>query len=739
MSVLRASTLAVAGFVVVTGAARPVAQDAPTRSQPAYRSSATAILVDVVVRDRQGRPVTDLTAADFTIAEDAVPQKVDTFTRVTRGGGIGVGVAWKSPATVVGVRDPSGNPSETDRDVPAEQATTAIVFDHLSAESMRLAQRATLDYIPMNGESAVRVGVFATEPGVKVVQGYTTDRSRVRSAIARLVPSGTAAVELKAERMDVLTDRRRELKGQTQSAEAGVVAGSGAALARNASELGQRENELRLIQTELNMMRSFDNLDRDHKGYDTSRALLSVIRSLAEYPGRKTVVLFSEGLPVSPALSAKLDAVIDAANRANVTAYAVDAHGLRAKSSLDTLRKEVNAFAEERLTQVASGSDRTDAPLTMAFERVEDTLRLDSRTGLARLAQDTGGFLVEGSNDLSSAFRRIDEDNRFHYLLTYAPTNTAFDGKFRRIQVKVRRPGVEVFARRGYRAIRATAAGGSHGYEAEALSLLDRPRLPNAFAIHAAGFSFPDRARPGLTPVLVRVGTSQLRYKTDSSREVYSAHAVIAVRVVDAAGREAEKFSQEYVISGDAKDLDAAKRGDILFYREPQLEPGVYTIESVVYDAVAGHGSARIATLNVPTQDGPSLAMSSIVLVSRAENVAGSRAGPTPPHVGPLIVDDTLLYPNLGEAIRRTVAAELPFYFAVYGHVRDAKASAQLLRGGTMVAEAPFDLPAPAGPRVQHIGRLPVGALPAGTYELRIKVKDGRQELSRAAFFTLVE
>ncbi len=134
--------------------------------------------------------------------------------------------------------------------------------------------------------------------------------------------------------------------------------------------------------------------------------------------------------------------MIDAANRANVTAYAVDAqraaHEERARR---TLQKEMEAFADERLAQIATGSDRTEQPLTMAFERVEDTLRLDSRTGLARLADDTGGFLVEQSNDLSSAFRRIDEDNQFHYLLTYSPTNAAFDGKFRAIQVKVRRPG----------------------------------------------------------------------------------------------------------------------------------------------------------------------------------------------------------------------------------------------------------------------------------------------------------
>ncbi len=115
----------------------------------------------------------------------------------------------------------------------------------------------------------------------------------------------------------------------------------------------------------------------------------------------------------------------------------------------------MEGFVDERNSQLSNGTDMTHQPLSMAFERVEDTFKLDSRTGLARLAEETGGFLIEQTNNLTSAFRRIDEDNRFHYLLTYTPSNTAFDGRFRTIAVNVRRPGTQVFARKGYRAARS--------------------------------------------------------------------------------------------------------------------------------------------------------------------------------------------------------------------------------------------------------------------------------------------
>ncbi len=720
---------------------------APQRSPQSITSGATAILVDVVVRDRRGRPVTDLVAADFELAEDGIRQTLDSFTRVSRGG-IGVGVAWKSPDHVI--VPPSTADPEAAAGPSPEAVTTALVFDHLSADALGLAQRATLGYVPATGESSVRVGVFATGPGVRVVQPYTSDLAMVRRAVARVLPSGTSAEELRTERSDELTARRRDLRNETESAVAGVVAGSGAVLARNAAELGQRETELRLIQTELNMMRSSDDLDRNHRGYDTTLALLSVIRSLAYLPGRKSVVFFSEGLPVSPALAARLDSVIDAANRANVTTYAIDAKGLRAKSTITKARKEIDAFAEERLSQVTSGNDRTNGPLTLAFERVEDTLRLDSKVGLARLAEETGGILIEGTNDLSSAFRRIDEDNQFHYLLTYSPKNTVFDGTFREIAVKVRRDGAKVFARKGYRANRGPAGPDAGSYDVPALALLDRTPLPNAFPMHAAGFSFPHPARPGLTPVAVNVRTGALRFTVDPQRATYSAQAAILVRIRDEAGLDVQQVSQQYLLSGEAADIGAARNGDILFYREPELSPGTYTIETIVFDAIAKQGSARVLTLTVPTVAPASLGMSSLVLVSRVEEV--SAAPPAGSSSAPLYVGRTLLYPNLGEPIERLADGELPFYFALYGDASRATVAAELLRNGQAIASAPVDLsPAAASggppvegraaagqaPAIQHVGRLPIGALPPGTYELRIRVTDGARELSRTAFFTL--
>jgi hypothetical protein len=232
------------------------------------------------------------------------------------------------------------------------------------------------------------------------------------------------------------------------------------------------------------------------------------------------------------------------------------------------------------------------------------------------------------------------------------------------------------------------------------------------------------------------VSTASLHFDVDRQRSTYVARAAVVVRLRDGEGHEAQTLSQRYELTGDAKDLEAARRGNILFYREPDLAPGVYTVESVVFDQTARQGSVRVSTLTVPGVPPESLGMSSLVLVGRAEETQNPRAADAGPG-GPLYVGRTLLYPNLGEPIRKSATNELAFYFALYGDLADVTASAELLRNGQIIATAPVDLPTIASHRAQHVGRLPVGQLPAGTYELRIRVARAGREVSRMAYFTL--
>ena len=149
LAILVSTAVLLAGSrgTLVSGQSRPASSPDPQ----SYSTATTAILVDVVVRDRKGKPVTDLTAADFEVYEDRVAQKIDTFTRVTRGGGIGVDVKWKHPGATVAIFPAGSVPPPSQARDAADQATTALVFDHLGEESLGLAQKACLPPSPASG------------------------------------------------------------------------------------------------------------------------------------------------------------------------------------------------------------------------------------------------------------------------------------------------------------------------------------------------------------------------------------------------------------------------------------------------------------------------------------------------------------------------------------------------------------------------------------------------------------
>lgn len=735
----RRTLTALIAAAAVAATALPQAQSArqqqppaTARDQASFSSMTTAVLVDVVVRTKDGKPVTDLTARDFELREDDVPQAIGSFTRVSRGGGIAVNVGVRDPNPPTVVTPPSGPaPAANTAGDDEYPSVTALVFDSLSAEAVGMCQKAALEYLPLSGSSVTRVGVFATEPYVRTLQVYTDNPALVRGAVRRVTPAGTESKETQREALNQMRDRREQL--ETQLSQVSGAQQGGEAAAGGASGIGQVNLQLRIVQGQMRMLQAFETMDRDQRGFGTTKSLFAILQSLNELPGRKTMIFFSEGLPASPALQAHLRSVVEAANRSNITVYAIDAAGLRTISGTADTRREIEEAGKERLRQLGTVGDYTEQPMIRAIEKTEDLMRFDSQGGLAQLAEDTGGFLVRDTNDLRKAFQRIDEDQRFHYLLTYSPKNQRFDGTFRNIAVKVSRPGTQVFARKGYRALRFAPTVPVLDYEAPALAALDAARLSNGFPFQTAFMNFPEPMRPGLSPLLVRLKTDVLTYEQDAKKNSYDAHATVVVRVRDGEGRVVHKMSQQYQLTGRLHELSSAKQGEILFFRAPELPAGLYTVESVVFDAIGSRSSTRVSTLEVPART-RRLQVSSVVCVNRVERVTAEAKDPT----NPLYVDDMLLYPNGGEPFSRTGQKELTFFYTVYPATGDAQltANVELQRNGKVLVKLPVELGKPDGQgRIQQVGRLPLAPLTPGTYQLHVVISDGGSTLERTAYF----
>ena len=370
-----------------------------------------------------------------------------------------------------------------------------------------------------------------------------------------------------------------------------------------------------------------------------------------------------------------------------------------------------------------------------SLERNEDLLRADPHSGLGTLAEQTGGFLIANTNDLRGGFERIDTDMRNYYMLTYVPANDRFDGKFREIAVKVRRPGVTVHARKGYFAVRTTSGVPVLTHEAQAISALELVPVPNAFQMRVGAFRFPDAARPGLAPVVVQLPTAGITFQPSADKKTYYSDFTVLVRFKDKDKQIVQKMSQRYELRGPIEQIDRAKGGEVIFYREAELPPGGYAMETVVHDALSNKASVRLGTFDQAPVNVDALRVSSLLLVRRSERVSETERTPD----GPLYVGNTVLYPNLGDPLVKGTDKELGFYFVVYpgqGGGPAPAASLELLQNGQSLAKVPLQLAAPAADgRIQQVSRIPIEALPPGSYELRVAVQQGGQPEVRSATF----
>ena len=710
-------------LAIVTGDAQ---QPAPQRAADVLKEGVTAVLVDVVVRDKRGQPVRDLTAADFDVLEDGVAQTIGSFTSVMEGTGSG------GPATPAPAAPAAPAVAQVQRTYQnAGPGVIALVFDRLTPEARRLAVQAAQGYLGAREEAADYIGIFGIDLSMAAYAPFTRNTYALRQSLTQLGSRASAGFNSPEQQQQKANADQQAAAAGLAAAAATAGGGPGAA-----SAVGGAPGEAQLAQMQSNMIRDFQIMERDQQGYATTNGLFAIISTLGRIPGRKSLVLFSEGIAVPTAVHRLFLGVIDAANRANVSIYTMDAAGLRAESDLAMTRDRVNAAAGFGATTGYS-ADAAGGPYTRGLEGNEESLRRDPRFGLGTLAQDTGGLLFNNTNNLRQGFERVESDLRNYYLVGYTPSNDKFDGRFRAIEVKVKRPGLTVAARKGYFAVRDPGGVPVNTWEAPALGALEQKPVPNAFPVRAAALLFPERGRPGLVPVVVDLKTAPLTFLATDDGKTYSSDFTVLVRFLDGQNQVARKVSEHYEVRGPIAQIERAKQGEVIFYRESELPAGLYTMETVVHDAPSGKSSVRFSTVEVPKSEVGKLRMSSLMLVKRSEKLSEKDRRSD----NPLLVKDMILSPNLGEPVSKA-AKELAFYFAAYP-VQGGPAPEsviELLQNSARVAQLPMPVPAAdATGRIQVVGRLPLEHLAPGTYELRAVVKQGTEQLFRSTLVRIVE
>lgn len=703
--------------VVVLGQTKP-AQD----QDDVIRVRSNEVRLDIVVKDKKGHQVKDLKASDFEVLEDGTPQKVESFRFVAREPG----------TSTAETKETKTNPAEPVTPTPAQRSTptvTALVFDRLSPEARSLARRAGLAYAQEGMASGGFTGVFGIDQALRTVQNFTDDAQLIKDAVERVTgtvisgyASGAQKVRDNIERSTAL-DQQMQTSVETAAA-AGASRDSAGASAAGA-EAGQAAAQQKLIEMENQMLDHYERLERDQQGFATINSLLAVIAPMQNLPGRKTIIFFSEGLKLPPAVQQKFPSVINAANRANVAIYSIDAAGLRTESGTSEAAQELKSLAGASMATQGRGSDRgATGPYLRALERNEDLLRFDPSSGLGSLSDQTGGFLIHNTNDLVAGLHRIDDDMNGYYFVTYVPQNKDYDGQFRHITVKVSRPNVEVQSRKGYYAVESMGQLPLLEYEAPAIAAAKnwRPGAAKASTLHSTAISYPIPGRDGLALILAEVPAAGADF------------SMLAI-VRDESQQVVQKLSQHYALANEP--AQPAKSSSVLFYREAQLPPGKYQVEVIAYDAGSREVNVNTTPLEIAGTDETKPRLSSVAVLKTAERLTPEEQKRNQPFQ----FGELLLYPNLGEKIDRNQTKELAYFFTAWpakGAAKPMNVTLEILQNNRPVGKTSGQLPAPdANGQIKYASSFSLDKFPAGVFELRVTVSDGHNNVSRSTTFNV--
>jgi VWFA-related protein len=456
MSGIRAKGLGIGAVVALAGVVYLAAQTPAPQppAQPTFRTEANYVRVDVYPTNRDGTPVTDLRQEDFEIVEGGAPQKIEQFERVLIEGNLPQDLR-REPNSVEAGRQAAQNP----------RARVFVVFLDVNHVDVAGSHNIRLPLVDALNRLIGPEDVFAvmtpdmSAGGITFVRKTTTiegelskywtwgQRDRLMSKDdeeeqykicypgrppTRLCPDtdigiADAMIERRRERqtLNALHDLVTYLRGVREERKAILVITDGWRLFRPDTSLARQVNcqvptgpqvtidprtgRPTTKPTPNTPGRGLTNSDTDPQICERDRMMLAMLEDEQYFRD-----------------------LLQEANRANASFYPIDPRGLVA--------------FDEPIAKPGTGGLQPMTPLAVDAARLH--ARLDS---LRTLAENTDGLAIVDSNNLAAGMRRVVADLSSYYLLGYY-SNAKLDGKYHTITVRVKRPGVQVRARRGYMA-----------------------------------------------------------------------------------------------------------------------------------------------------------------------------------------------------------------------------------------------------------------------------------------------
>jgi len=642
-----------------------------------FGSGVSLVRVAVVVRDSNGALVRGLARADFTVMEDDKPQTIESFHFEE------VPTEWQAePESPVALPAPilKPQPAAAQAAAPTTVAPPAdlsghrmvvLLFDagEMEPEQLKRAGESALRYVETRMSPADMVAVASIGPtGLQVDQDFTPDRAVLRRALGKVAGSGESGDE------------------------AALTSESSAADQTNESDsFAPDTSELDLF-----------NIDR------RLRAIEDLADALSHIEQKKSVIYYSNGMSGTSADNqVELRAAIDHAVKANLAVYPVDTRGLEA----------VVPGGEARQASNASSDAFSGRGLQNQFDQ-----RIASQETLSALASDTGGRAFFDSNDFGGVYERMLSDTSAYYVLGYGSSNSAQDGKFRRIKVRVGRPGLRVEHRSGYYAPRDFAHARREDREGQLedqllsdLSLTDLPVWLQSSYFRVGDNRF-------YVPLAITVPGSAIPFVRQSDKDHATLDLIGIVR--DEAHRAVARLRETVNISSEgAQDV---RRKNVQYQTGFVLPPGRYRAKVVVRENEGGTFGSFEADIVVPDLRQSSVKLSSVVLGTQLRQAERRDAS------NPLVRDGSELVPSVTHVV--STSQPMYFYYEVYDPGRTATGDVRLqttisfFRGKVRRYETPLveltQLAAPDRKAAIFQFSVPAASLKPGLYVCQVNVID---------------
>jgi VWFA-related protein len=399
--------------------------------QSTFQAEVNLIEVDAVVTDAQGNSVVGLTIDDFELFDDGQPQKISAFSYID--------IPLEIPAEFSGVQRPVPVDVRSNQE-PVSGRMYVIVLDDMNIDSVRssVVRESAREFVEGYFGAGDIAAVTYTSGRADASQDFTSDPQLLLASIDKFV--GRAGRSVAMEAAAKYYDDRLALELDPANNDK-----DSATIAQMAADM--QDSRMRTLGTTAKPTVDITDFDRAQRVVTVLDAVRTLAESLAPVRSRrKAFVMFSEGVnyqlnepfgmrSVTDVVLAIQDTLSTAA-RANVSFYTIDPRGL-VGASTDFMQ----------MTGPGMPNGATQKAIADELRRTQDSLRV--------LAEETGGFATIDANSLSSAFDRLVDRNSRYYVLGYTPPDDPREGRFHKIDLRTKRPGLTVTARRGYATPRA--------------------------------------------------------------------------------------------------------------------------------------------------------------------------------------------------------------------------------------------------------------------------------------------